>query len=166
MLDFLVYVAIVASIYAFFNGMLMSPYAASKAGVEQLARALRVELASHGATAGVVYYGFIETEMVKKSLQDPIAARFESEHVPRFARRRLTPAQAAEALVSGVERRAPRVFAPFYLRPYSAIRGMLNPVLDRRLERNRALQQLVRKGDVEGDAEVPHGVHVEPPPAG
>jgi NAD(P)-dependent dehydrogenase (short-subunit alcohol dehydrogenase family) len=127
----------------------MAPYAVSKAGAEQLGRALRAELAPGEATAGVVYYGFIETDMVKQSLEDPIAARFESEHVPGFVRRRLSAAQAAEALVSGIERRAPRVFAPFYLRPYSALRGVLNPLIDRRLERDAALQALVREGDVE-----------------
>ena len=42
---------LVASIYAFTNGALQSPYAAAKAGVEQLGRALRVELAPHGASA-------------------------------------------------------------------------------------------------------------------
>ncbi len=43
------HVVVVASVYAFVNGLGAAPYAMSKAGVEQLGRALRVELAQHGA---------------------------------------------------------------------------------------------------------------------
>jgi short-subunit dehydrogenase len=39
--------AVVASVYAFLNGAMATPYAVSKAGVEQLGRALRAELAIH-----------------------------------------------------------------------------------------------------------------------
>ncbi len=42
---------LVSSVYAFVNGMANSPYAVAKAGVESLGRALRVELAPHGASA-------------------------------------------------------------------------------------------------------------------
>ena len=38
-------IVFIASVYAFANGMLNSPYAVSKAGVESLGRALRAELA-------------------------------------------------------------------------------------------------------------------------
>jgi len=43
------HILITGSIYSFLNGMVNGPYAASKAGVEQLGRALRSELAMHGA---------------------------------------------------------------------------------------------------------------------
>src|SRR5207245_10473754 len=56
------HILVVASIYAFFNGALNASYAASKAGIEQLTRAIRVELVHHGATAGVAYLGFVETD--------------------------------------------------------------------------------------------------------
>ena len=36
----------------------------SKAAVEQFGRALRLELAPHGASASVAYFGFIDTEML------------------------------------------------------------------------------------------------------
>jgi len=41
----------IGSIYSFANGLLASPYAVSKAGVEALGRALRAELAPLGASA-------------------------------------------------------------------------------------------------------------------
>lgn len=56
------------SIYSFSNGILASPYAVSKAGVEALGRALRSELAPLGASAGVVYFGWVDTELVRESL--------------------------------------------------------------------------------------------------
>ena len=45
------HIVLVSSVYAFINGFGNSPYAAAKAGVESLGRALRVELAPHGASA-------------------------------------------------------------------------------------------------------------------
>jgi len=51
------HVLVTASCYSFLNGMLNAAYAMSKAGVEQFGRALRSELAVHGATAGVLYPG-------------------------------------------------------------------------------------------------------------
>src|SRR4051794_35305470 len=55
------HVVVVASIYALANGMGTAPYAMAKAGVEQLGRALRVELVQHGASASVAYFGFIDS---------------------------------------------------------------------------------------------------------
>jgi NAD(P)-dependent dehydrogenase (short-subunit alcohol dehydrogenase family) len=51
------HVVVIASIYAFANGAGVVPYAMSKAGVEALGRALRVELRPHGASASVAYFG-------------------------------------------------------------------------------------------------------------
>src|SRR6059058_2371164 len=70
------HVVVVASIYAFFNGVGAAPYAMAKAGVEQLGRALRVELKPHGASASVAYFGYIDTEMVHQAIDaDPLVDR-------------------------------------------------------------------------------------------
>jgi NAD(P)-dependent dehydrogenase (short-subunit alcohol dehydrogenase family) len=61
------HVVVVASVYAFSNGVGATPYAMSKAAVEQFGRALRVELVQHGASASVAYFGFIDTEMVHRT---------------------------------------------------------------------------------------------------
>ena len=60
----------VASVYAFVNGVMLAPYAMSKAAVEQLGRALRGELAQHGASASVAYFGFIDTAMVQEGFAE------------------------------------------------------------------------------------------------
>ena len=68
------HIVVISSVYAFINGVGEVAYAMSKAGVEQLGRALRVELAQHGAGASVAYFGFIDTEMVHQGLdRDPVA---------------------------------------------------------------------------------------------
>jgi NAD(P)-dependent dehydrogenase (short-subunit alcohol dehydrogenase family) len=140
------HVVVVASIYAFLNGALGSSYAVSKAGVEQLGRALRIELAPHRASASVAYFGFIDTDMTRVFDTDPILRRYQ-EMMPRVLMRRIPPTTAAEALVRGIERRSPRIVAPRAWRAYSALRGLLNPLLDARMERDERLLPLVRDGD-------------------
>jgi NAD(P)-dependent dehydrogenase (short-subunit alcohol dehydrogenase family) len=145
-------VVVVASVYAFLNGALATPYAMSKAAVEQLGRALRVELAPSGASATVAYYGFVDTRMVRDAFEDPIALKMQKA-LPRFMTRAISAATAGEALVRGVERRAPRVIAPSWWRVYSALRGILNPLLDARMERDERIQSIIREagGNVNSD---------------
>jgi NAD(P)-dependent dehydrogenase (short-subunit alcohol dehydrogenase family) len=142
------HIVVVASVYAFFNGVLNSPYAISKAGVEQLGRALRVELAPHGASASVAYFGFIDTDMVRDAFTDPLARQFE-QALPGFALRRLHPSAAGQAIVTGIERRRPRIVAPAWWRVWSALRGVLNPLADAQMERDQRLQSIVREADRE-----------------
>lgn len=140
-------VIVVASVYAFVNGVMLAPYAMSKAAVEQLGRALRGELAQHGASASVAYFGFIDTAMVREGFSGSVAQRFEATF-PRFLRQRLTPIQAGKAVADGIENRAPRITAPKRWAPYSVMRGVLNPALDRRTERNATIQGILRDADL------------------
>lgn len=140
-------VVVISSIYAFVNGALLAPYAMSKAAVEQYGRALRAELAQHGASATVAYFGFIDTVMVRDLTADDVAHRFELKF-PKFLRKLLQPSEAGAAIVGGIERRAPRVIAPKRWGIYSRLRGVVNPFLDRHLERDAAIQAILRDGDV------------------
>ena len=142
-------VVLIASIYAFAPGMMVSPYAASKAGVEQLGRALRIELAPHGAGATVVYPGFIDTKMVREAFADPIASGLQGA-LPGFVTRKITPAALAERIVAGVERRAPRVVAPRWFSIWLALRGALNPALDAGLVRDPRIAELVARAEALG----------------
>ena len=140
------HVVVVASVYAFVNGVLASPYAAAKAGVEQIGRALRAELQIHGASASTAYFGFIDTDMVRDSFEDPIAKELE-EFFPNFMLKRLPPADAGAAIVEGIERRAPRIILPRWWRAWSVMRGVLNPLIDRRMERDQRTLRAVRDGE-------------------
>ena len=149
------HIVVVASIYAFFNGVGAAPYAMSKAGVEQLGRALRCELAPLGASASVAYFGFIDTEMVHKAIdQDPLAERM-MDASPRVLHKRLPPSAAGEAIAQGIERRAPRIIRPRRWAVLSTLRGIINPLMDARMERDDELQAIVRELDARADQRTP-----------
>src|SRR3954452_2390587 len=141
------HVVVISSIYAFFNGIGTVPYAMSKAAVEQFGRALRVELAPHGASASVAYFGFIDTEMVHRALDaDPLVNRM-LETLPKPLHKRLSPDVAGEAIVTGIERRSPRIIRPRRWAVWSVLRGILNPIVDARAEREESTHQIVRDFD-------------------
>jgi NAD(P)-dependent dehydrogenase (short-subunit alcohol dehydrogenase family) len=143
------HIVLTSSAYAFVNGVFNSSYAAAKAGVESLGRSLRAELMPLGASAGVAYFGWVDTKMVKDAAEAN-GGRME-ENLPELLRKRIEPDEAAAAVVRGIEERAPRVFAPRWWRYVSAFRGILNPLLDRRFERDAAMTAIVR--EVEGEAD-------------
>jgi NAD(P)-dependent dehydrogenase (short-subunit alcohol dehydrogenase family) len=137
---------VVSSVYAFANGMGNSPYAVAKAGVESLGRALRVELAPHGASATVAYFGWVDTKLVQDAFDQPDGGRIR-DLSPDFLLKRITPAEAGASLVRGIEERAPRVFVPRWWRYVSAFRGLINPLLDKRMESDAKTQALIRDLD-------------------
>jgi NAD(P)-dependent dehydrogenase (short-subunit alcohol dehydrogenase family) len=140
------HVVVVASIYAFVNGTLMAPYAMSKAAVEQFGRALRGELAQHGASASVAYFGFIDTAMTQEAFSDPIGIRWEATF-PKFLMKKLQPSTAGKAIADGIEVRAARIIAPKRWTVLSILRGLVNPTLDRRTESEAAIQEIVRDAE-------------------
>jgi NAD(P)-dependent dehydrogenase (short-subunit alcohol dehydrogenase family) len=142
------HVVVIASVYAFVNGVILSPYAVAKAGVEQLGRALRVELQPHGASASVAYFGFIDTEMVRDGFKDPSAALME-ESMPKWMLKRLPPSAAGRAIVDGIEQRKPRIIRPRWWTIHSVLRGIMNPLLDRFMESDKRVQEGVRFSDDE-----------------
>jgi NAD(P)-dependent dehydrogenase (short-subunit alcohol dehydrogenase family) len=149
------HVVVVSSIYAFMNGIGEIPYAMSKAGVEQLGRALRVELVQHGASATVAYFGFIDTEMVHQGLDRDPLVRDMTNSLPKPLRKRLAPAVAGEAIVRGIERRQPRVIQPRRWTAMSLLRGILGPLGDARLERDAQVQAHLRALDARAGEDQP-----------
>lgn len=139
-------IGLVSSVYAFANGVANSPYAAAKPGVESFGRALRVELAHHGASATVAYFGWVDTTLVQDAFAQPDVQTL-NKGTPAFLTKRIQPDEAAAAFVRGIEERAPRVFAPKWWRYVSALRGIINPLLDKRQEREAKTQALLKDID-------------------
>jgi NAD(P)-dependent dehydrogenase (short-subunit alcohol dehydrogenase family) len=135
------HIVVVSSIYSFFNGVLNASYAVSKAGVEQLGRAMRVELAPHGVSVGVAYFGFIGTDMVETAFAQPSAALLRKAF-PAFLTRPAPLDIAGAALMRGIEQRSPRIIAPGWVRPALMLRGPLG-LLDRVLASNRHVRAAV-----------------------
>jgi NAD(P)-dependent dehydrogenase (short-subunit alcohol dehydrogenase family) len=149
------HIVVTSSVYAFLNGLGVAPYAMAKAGVEQLGRALRIELVPHGAGASVAYFGFIDTDMVRIGIdEDPLADKLK-EALPAVLRKRLTPAQAGETVARGIEKRAARIITPKRWAVFSALRGILNPLLDNYMVKNADVQAIVTELDSRGDQEQP-----------
>jgi NAD(P)-dependent dehydrogenase (short-subunit alcohol dehydrogenase family) len=143
------HVVVTSSVYAFMNGVLNSPYAVAKSGVESMGRTLRTELTPLGASASVAYFGWVDTRMVQDAFERPHSSRMQ-ENLPSWLSKRIHPSEAGAAVVAGIEERAPRIFAPKWWRYVSALRGVLNPLLDRRLERDATMLTTIR--EVEADA--------------
>jgi NAD(P)-dependent dehydrogenase (short-subunit alcohol dehydrogenase family) len=137
---------VVSSVYAFGNGMGNSPYAVAKAGVEALGRSLRVELAPHGASASVAYFGWVDTRLVQDAFAQEHSDRIR-DLSPDFLLKRIAPDEAGAGLVRGIEQRAPRIFVPKWWRYVSALRGLINPLLDRRMENDAKTAALIRDLD-------------------
>jgi len=137
---------VVSSVYAFANGFGNSPYAAAKSGVESLGRALRVELRPHGASASVAYFGWVDTKLVQDSFDQEDSDRIK-ELSPEWLLKRITPEEAGAGLVRGIEERAPRIFVPKWWRYVSALRGVVNPLLDKRMESDAKTRALIRDLD-------------------
>jgi NAD(P)-dependent dehydrogenase (short-subunit alcohol dehydrogenase family) len=149
------HVVVISSIYAFVNGVGTVPYAMSKAAVEQLGRALRVELSIHGASASVAYFGFVDTEMVRRAIdQDPLAQEMFGTF-PGPLRKRIAPSVAGEAIAVGIERRQPRIIQPRRWSIVSVLRGIINPLSDAQLERDQRARGILRQLDARGGEDQP-----------
>lgn len=137
------HVVVVSSSAAYCPGISGAAYMASKAASEQLGRALRVELAPRGATAAVAYFGLVDTELARNTLdRDPLGVRV-GQLLPWPMNRRVSAEHAASVVIRGIERRAPRTTTPRLWGVYSVLRGMVNPLIDRMLVRDPEVHALV-----------------------
>lgn len=143
------HIVLVSSVAAFLPPPATAAYGASKAGVEQLSRAMRIELAHTGTTVGVTHYGLIDTPLLASFVDDPLAKRIE-ELLPGVARVRSRPQDVARAVAGSIERRAARTIYPRLYEPLYLLRGVLGPVYDfgmTRLPVTRALMRDLRERD-------------------
>ncbi|QIH99268.1 SDR family NAD(P)-dependent oxidoreductase [Rhodococcoides fascians A21d2] len=142
------YVLLTSSTYAYLNGLANAPYAASKAAVEQLGRALRAELAGTEATAGVLYPGWVATPIAEVAFGgDDVATAMIDRAFPTPLLRPITPDKLARVAVRGIGRRAARIAVPGRWIPISLLRGIVNPVMDAMMERDAELIRLTAELD-------------------
>src|SRR5881227_213362 len=147
------YLLNVASLAAVVHGPLMGPYTSAKAGVEALTDALRVEAAVSGARIGCAYFGFIDTDLVRASFATPSAQGMTGQ-MPAFMRNPAPLSVAVDAIERGIERRAPRVWAPRWIGPMLAARGLLQPLIERRaLKDTSLLSESMRIAQATGEAQ-------------
>ncbi|SDH85051.1 NADP-dependent 3-hydroxy acid dehydrogenase YdfG [Actinokineospora alba] len=138
------HVVVVASCAAFSPGVGGVAYMSTKAAAEQIGRALKLELAPHGATAGVAYFGFVDTPLATATLDDDPIGRRLDELLGWPLNHRITADAAAASIAEGIADRAGTTIAPARWLPYSLFRGVINAAVDRVLAKDRRVHQLIR----------------------
>jgi len=141
------YLLNISSLSAIAHAPLMGPYTCAKAGVDALTDALRMETAPSGARVGCAYFGFIDTDLVRASYAQSSAQLLNS-NSPGFISRPAPLAKAIDAIERGVERRSARVYAPLWVGPMLLLRGLIQPLTERRMLRDSAqLSEAMRLAD-------------------
>ena len=144
------YLLNVSSLSAATHAPLMGAYTASKAGIEAMTDALRVELAPSGARVGCAYFGFIDTDLVTGSFAHPSTQALTSA-MPSFVSTPAPLSQAVDAIERGVQRRSARLWAPRYVGAALALRGILQPLAEWRMKASRRLPRALALADPRAD---------------
>ena len=140
------YLLNVSSLAAASHAPLMGAYTASKAGVEAMTDALRVELAPRGARVGCAYFGFIDTDLVQASFAHPSTQQLTAA-MPSFVSSPAPLSEAIDAIERAVQRRSARVWAPRYVGGALALRGILQPLTEWRIKADKRLPQALKLAD-------------------
>lgn len=126
LLDSKGYALVVGSVASLVPLPAANAYAASKAGVDQLVRGLRIELADSGVRIGIAYPSWVDTDMVRRSEQAlPSFVRMRKE-LPWPLRSTSSPEACARALASAIEKRSQRVFFPRWVSVLNALKPLIN----------------------------------------
>ena len=122
------YVLIVSSAAAYAPAPGLAAYNASKAGVEHLANAVRLELGFRGVDVGSAHMSWIDTPMVRDARRDLSAFGQMLSSLPGPLGATTSAEACAEAFARGIERRSARVNVPGWV----GVLRWLKPVLTSR----------------------------------
>jgi NAD(P)-dependent dehydrogenase (short-subunit alcohol dehydrogenase family) len=120
------YVLIVSSLAAFAAAPGMVPYDVSKAGVEHLANALRLEVTDFGVGVGVAHMSWIDTALVRDSKADMPSFQKMLANLPRPLNKTTSVDKCAAAFVKGIEHRKHRIYCPGWVRLFRWVKPVLS----------------------------------------
>jgi NAD(P)-dependent dehydrogenase (short-subunit alcohol dehydrogenase family) len=147
------YLLNISSLAAIARGPLMGGYTTAKAGVEALSDVLRAETAPSGARVGCAYFGFLDTDLVRAGFAQPSSEALRG-GLPGFIGNPAPVVKAIDAIELGIERRSARLWAPRWVGPMLALRGVLQPLIERRAQRDsEALANALRVAESSGEAQ-------------
>lgn len=127
------YVLATASVASFAHPPAVSAYAASKAAVEAMCNAWRIELAAHGVGVGTVYASWVQTAMVVEGDLHPAFRQLRAT-MPVPLRRAIDASLAAQLISKGIGQRDRRIWVPGWVRWLHWIRAALHtPLAERQL---------------------------------
>jgi NAD(P)-dependent dehydrogenase (short-subunit alcohol dehydrogenase family) len=119
------YLLIVSSLAAYIPFPGAASYNLSKAGVEQFANALRLEVAHLGVDVGSAHMSWIDTPLVRESKADLASFREMITKLPGPLKKTTSVEQCGEAFIKGIEGRRRQINCPGWV---GAIRW-LRPIL-------------------------------------
>ena len=129
------FIAVTASSSSFAHPPALSAYAASKAAVEAMCNAWRIELAAHDVGVGAIHAAWVRTPLVTEGALHPGFVRLR-QTMPRQMNVEVDAAQAARIMVDGIARRERRIWVPGWVRWLHWLRALLHtPMGERELLR-------------------------------
>jgi NAD(P)-dependent dehydrogenase (short-subunit alcohol dehydrogenase family) len=145
------YVLIVSSLAAYAAAPGLAPYNASKAGIEILANALRLEVGHRGVRVGSAHMSWIDTALVRDSKADIPSFGEMLAKLPWPLNKTTTVEECADAFVRGVEARAARVYCPRWVGLFRWLKPVLSTPIGE-LPVRKAAAGLVPRMDAEAAA--------------
>jgi NAD(P)-dependent dehydrogenase (short-subunit alcohol dehydrogenase family) len=129
------FVAVTASVATFAHGPALSAYAASKAAVEAMCNAWRIELTASGVGVGVIHASWVTTPLVSEGALHPAFALIRST-MPGPLNREVAAEVAAQRIADALQRRDSRIWIPGWVRALHWLRALLHsPLAERDLLR-------------------------------
>lgn len=119
------YLLVVSSLAAFAPAPGLAAYTASKAGVEQLASAIRLEVTHLGVDVGIAHMAWIDTPLVQDAKADLGAFNQMLSTLPGPLKKTIPVQDCVDAFVRGIERRSRRIYVPGWV----GLLGLLKPLL-------------------------------------
>lgn len=120
------YVLVVSSLAAFAAAPGLAPYNASKAGVEILADAMRLELAHRGVGVGSSHMSWVETALLRDTRTDLPSFSQLLDKLPWPLNKTTTVDKCADALVKGIEGRRDHVHCPSWVGAFRWLKPVLS----------------------------------------
>jgi NAD(P)-dependent dehydrogenase (short-subunit alcohol dehydrogenase family) len=145
------YVLIVSSLAAYTAAPGLAPYNASKAGIEILANALRLEVGHLGVTVGSAHMSWIDTALVRDTKADMSAFGELLARFPWPLNKTTTIDRCADAFVKGIEGRRDRIYCPRWVGLFRWLKPVLSTPVGE-LPIRKATAELLPRLDAEAAA--------------
>ena len=123
------YLLTIASMAALVNGGFMGAYAASKTAVEAMTNSLRIEMKSKGVDVGCAYFAAIDTDLVRGGQKHPAMQIMQSMY-PKFMAA-VPLSNAIDGIEKAINKRSSRMWVPGWLAIFIALRGIIQPLMER-----------------------------------
>ena len=141
------YLLNIASLSAIAHAPLMGPYTTRRPASRRSPTRCAWRQPRAARRVGCAYFGFIDTDLVRAAFAQP-SVELMNRQTPGFLRNPAPLSKAIDAIERGIERRSARLWAPRWIGAAIALRGILQPLTERSLERRSAeLTEAMRLSD-------------------